>query len=200
MVRTDAKAWCFTSFATAQPELHASMQYLVFQKERAPTTGALHWQGFVYFKQLRSLTFVRSLLDGRAHWSRSRSPSASIAYAQKELPRVEGPFFFGEAPDISGETMGHLDAVIHDAFKAGSFSKKELLELFPEFFFEKTYQFMALCRVYDIKDEAIPSEARGSKCYFVTGPPGCGKTSFVQKFANVRIPCRRQVFTIKAGA
>jgi len=75
-------------------KLAPSAEYVIGQLERAST---LHLQGFVYFKNARSLSAVRLLIPG-AHWEKTRDIQASIKYCSKEDTRVAGPWEHGVRP------------------------------------------------------------------------------------------------------
>lgn len=67
--------------------------YLTFGRELAPTTGTPHLQGFVRFRDGKSLSRVRVLLPG-CHVETAFTVTAAIEYCQKGGDFVE----FGERP------------------------------------------------------------------------------------------------------
>jgi len=95
-----AKYWCFTSFnMAAMPHWDAEhMQYLVFQKEKCPKTGKLHFQGYVQFiKRVRMSRAKILLKQPTAHMEVAKgSAQENIDYCTKEDSRVDGPWIKGE--------------------------------------------------------------------------------------------------------
>lgn len=111
------------------------VQYLIFGKEQASTTGTEHLQGFVQFQSRRTLNQIKKII-GDCHYSVSRSLDASIEYCKKE-----GDFF--EYGDFKGGTQGKRSDL--EEFKAevklGLRDRKTLREehsevaaRFPKFF------------------------------------------------------------------
>lgn len=78
---------------------HQVIQY-VFQLERAPTTGRLHFQGYVRLTGAQRLSYVRGLLTEDTHWEVARGTHAQcVAYCKKRDSRVQGPWEMGEEPE-----------------------------------------------------------------------------------------------------
>lgn len=89
--------WCYTSFVDHPlPFDYTTHKALVYQQERSPTTGKLHWQG--YMETFESYTFEQlkdklSLYDNAIHLESANNPEASIKYCQKKDTRIEGTQF-----------------------------------------------------------------------------------------------------------
>lgn len=110
------KRWCFTIHcigmdgATAQALLDAMGPpawgvYGGGQVERAPTTGALHVQGFCVFATNKRLSALKQL-HATAHWELMRGTlEQSEAYCSKEDTREPGtyPRTWGERPVTVGQ-------------------------------------------------------------------------------------------------
>jgi len=100
-----SRGWCFTLNGAGQLEEPfafdaVSMVYLVYQKEIGAEGGNEHFQGFVYFKNARSLVGVR-LRSAAAHWEIMRgTPEQAAAYCKKDDTRKAGtqPAEFGVLP------------------------------------------------------------------------------------------------------
>jgi len=95
-----AKHWCYTSFNMEIEPLWLDnvMEYMVYQKEMAPTTGQQHWQGYVCFKKKRSLNWLKGNVDSTAHWVICKgTPAQNYEYCTKLDTRVEGslPVVYG---------------------------------------------------------------------------------------------------------
>lgn len=104
-----ARRWCFTLNNPTDDEVQAicdygqlpSVEYLVFGREVAPSTGTPHLQGYVCFRSQLRLSAVKREFNGRAHYQVSRgSPEENRAYCTKEdrehfieygvLPQAQG--------------------------------------------------------------------------------------------------------------
>lgn len=77
------------------------VRYLVYQKERAPTTGTLHFQGFIQFSSKRRrngvIEHLKTISGGiHGHVEPARDPQAAVDYSKKEDTRVDGPWEHGE--------------------------------------------------------------------------------------------------------
>ena len=74
------------------------MDYLVYQLEKAPTTGQLHLQGYVAFKKRTTLKTAGSAISTHAHFTSARgTPAQNKAYCTK-ADRLQGPWEFGSLP------------------------------------------------------------------------------------------------------
>lgn len=84
--------WMVTSYAEEFSEnvKNERIQYAVWQREQCPTTGKLHWQGYLEFKEGVSMSVVKKLLkDNTVHLeARKGTQEQAIAYCTKEESRV----------------------------------------------------------------------------------------------------------------
>lgn len=102
-----ARAWCFTlhtDVVSLAPfgwsVLPSSVKFLICQKEVAPTTGALHWQGYLVLTNPKSLQGMKAI-SATAHWEIANgSAEQNITYCTKEASRAPGaaPLELGERP------------------------------------------------------------------------------------------------------
>lgn len=82
------KYWMFTLFGeepdTAAPlALPAGAVFLVYQRETAPTTGKLHYQCYIEFKEIKRLTALKKIFPS-AHWdNRKGTKEEAIHYVTK---------------------------------------------------------------------------------------------------------------------
>lgn len=102
-----ALTWCFTDNTPVHDETGAYLvpvdpadfAYLICQLETAPSTGTLHWQGYVKLHKKARLSGVQKLFPYGVHLEPARgSPAKNIQYCSKDDTRVLGPFEFGERP------------------------------------------------------------------------------------------------------
>lgn len=100
--------WCFTANIPQyweRPEgvfedLIQEAEYMVCQIEKAPTTGQLHIQGYIWFQSARTLQSVKNKIKEwcgiEAHLEKARgSPQQNKDYCTKEESRVDGPWEMG---------------------------------------------------------------------------------------------------------
>nr|QXP07797.1 MAG: replication associated protein [Arizlama virus] len=103
-----ARAWCFTlnNYTKDQVVLarNVDCQYIVFGKEKG-ANGTPHLQGFVYFKNARTMSAVKKLLPGNPHLEAAKDIPAAIEYCKKDGDVVErgtAPV----APKVRGQRGG----------------------------------------------------------------------------------------------
>jgi len=105
------KNYCFTSFKDAPPAWEPEiMEYLVFQQERSPETGRLHWQGYMELKyQLRVKTLMeKCVYYSSVHFEKRRgSALAARNYCMKDESRI------GDAPIEYGVFTGRPSTSEH---------------------------------------------------------------------------------------
>lgn len=162
-----SRGWCFTINNPTDDSSPQSWphEYLVYQKEVAPTTGTPHLQGYVYFKNARTLTQMKKL-DASSHWAPARGTAdENKTYCTKE-PRAAGPWEFGSKPqqgkrsDLEGLRQALVD--------------KKDMSFIQEHFFGDYLRYgrnIEKCAMILAKPRDWPMEII---CYW--GPTGVGKT------------------------
>lgn len=175
------RAWLFTWYDEEEPGNRlGDARYLVYQRERCPTSLRLHWQGYAVFNNPKSLVGVRKLLPG-AHWeSRIGTHEQARAYCTKQESRVTDPVERGEPP-CQGSRSDLRRAC--DVIVAGG-SVRSVAGIDPVTYVRNvrglTALWMALARPRDFKTFVVVLE----------GPTGCGKSSHIYRGIN-----RAQLFT-----
>lgn len=169
--------YCFTSFDTDRhiPFDKDAVAYIIYQKERCPTTGRQHWQGFVAARAPCNRTEIQSVLGHRGHVELCRGGAdANIAYCSKEDGRIEGPFEYGDKARL--EQPGRrtdLDVISERAKHPGGLSS--IIEDYPAYFVKYHRGLIALRANYlGVRDPATPPDVRVH-----VGPSGAGKTRAV---------------------
>lgn len=93
MPAKQSKYWCFTSFVDNDGflwYLPEEFVYLVQQEELCPTTGKVHWQGFVVCERKKAFGFFKKLLP-KAHFEPMRGTVDEAAdYCCDPRKRVDG--------------------------------------------------------------------------------------------------------------
>lgn len=139
---TISRRWTFTYFGATAPNLALAgnaIRYAVYQQERCPTTGRLHWQGFLVFDKMWRFNRVRTLLGpDECHIEMAKGSSAdNRAYCTKEETRCAevSPVEIGSCPEDG--TIGDRKRCEFDDFllavQAGT-SDTDLVLQFPSLF------------------------------------------------------------------
>lgn len=102
-----------------------SVEGAMWQLERCPETGRLHYQGFFVYKNARTFNSVREKWAPHHIEKMMGRVSQNIIYCGKEDSRVLGPWRHGNLPENQGKRK-ELDA-FKEAVKDGA-SMDELLE------------------------------------------------------------------------
>lgn len=168
---------CFTSFLSEPPCFSdGEMCYLVYQQERCPETGALHYQGYVELIAQKSLRQLKDLLGSSTiHIERRRGTQAeAIAYCKKDESRVDGPWEFGTPKEQGRRT--DLDK-IYTMLKEGK-TQLDVLEEYPSQYIRYARGIEAAQRLL-IKQKAQHRENVPIPVHVLIGDPGVGKTRFI---------------------
>lgn len=149
------------------------IKYAIYQKEKAPETGTIHYQGYVELSRSQRLSFVRKLLPGNPHWEiRRGSAEQARDYCSKEETRVEGPFEVGTfKPSQQGKRN---DLALFTQLIADGASDRALIESCPK-------QFFLYSKSVDrVRTAYAPIREHVTELYVVIGDPGFGKSSWVR--------------------
>lgn len=172
-----SKGWCFTMYRTDAPEFKDGMTYLIFQREKCPSTGREHWQGYVYFKSLKTMSAVKTALnDNTVHLEKAKgTPEQNKVYCTKEETRLPGtmPKEYGTLP-VKGK-RNDLVAAAHAI--AGGATDEEMAKEFPELVVK---HWKGLCTYRSIMESKGPRNKK-TICIFISGPAGCGKSRAVNE-------------------
>jgi hypothetical protein len=160
------------------------VRYLVYQKERCPTTGKLHFQGYIEMKSPVRGTTIQKLFGCKAEkdvpsqlrfFLRNGTREQARDYCMKEDTRVEGnsgPWEFGNFDDGGQGTRNDI-AGLYQMVKD---EKKniEIMEANPELYM-RTYRALDRVRAEIIKKKS-ESKFRNVDVKIIWGAPGTGKT------------------------
>jgi len=167
-VRDQSKHWCFTVNNWTEEDLSRARglqefsDYVVFGKE-VGKEGTPHLQGYVIFKKIRDLSWVKKRLP-RAHLERSRgTPKQASSYCQKDGDVWE----FGKVP----LTKGEMEIQRWDDAKASAIRGD--IESIPADIYLRYYQ--TLKRIA-FDHQPMPPDAQGVTGVWIYGPPGVGKS------------------------
>lgn len=124
------RCWAFTAFNTQEHPKDSwgnwDLRYGVYQLERAPDTGRLHFQGYLVFNDSVRMGLVSRLLPG-AHLEQAKGDAQqNTEYCTKQESRVDGPWSVGNIGRTGkGKRNDLLD--VQEAIKQGK-SEKEISE------------------------------------------------------------------------
>lgn len=140
-----------TCFNESEPEFDDTyMRYLVYQQERAPTTGTLHWQGYVEFNRNYTLKQIKSYFnDNKMHIEkRYGTREEARNYCMKSATRIQPPVEHGSWKTRQGERTDLHQLV--DKIKHGA-SDLELIESDPEMVNRYMKFIQHVRHVYDVE-------------------------------------------------
>ncbi len=94
------------------------IEYLVYQKEKCPTTKKIHWQGYAEWNEKKSFKQIKKIFNDQTIHIEPRygNQAQAIIYCTKLESRVEQPIIFG-----SKKQQGHrsdLDSIV-DSMESG---------------------------------------------------------------------------------
>lgn len=175
MVRevTQSTRWCFTwnnypsTYMENVEDLKTKYQakFVIIGREKAPSTGTPHLQGFVVFRTNKRGAAVKKMID--CHWEVTKSTTeAAFKYCQKDGDWT----VIGEAPVFhkdNGEREKNRWEVAKDNSKAGV-----LDDIDPQIFVSHYTQLFRIKQDYMAK----PDDAQGVCGLWIQGPAGCGKS------------------------
>lgn len=168
--------WCFTlnnpssllDFAAFTPEV----EYAVYQKENAPTTGTPHYQGFVRFKARITRSALARLIPG-AHLEIARGTiEENKTYCTKEESRSEGPWEYGTIPQLHKGKRTDWHA-IKDMAQNGQ-TDREIADVFPGHYARNFAGIQKLKALYVAERTEMPM------VHVICGPPGTGKSHYAR--------------------
>lgn len=205
-----AKNWLFTLNHYTDEEEQSfrdlsslpTVKYLIFGREVAPTTLTPHLQGYIRFDSRRTLQFIRTEVNARAHWEVARgSPQQNREYCSKEGNFEE----FGDVPSSPRPTsLVQAQQWIRERVDAGEHpSDRELAAEHPVAFIHHRRNLLAYIDAIvptprirpDVELrgwqpdllERLSSDADDRKIEFFVNPEGgAGKTFFIQHYMSVK--------------
>jgi len=183
-----SRSYCFTTYQDVQVPPEDSFRYLVYQKEKCPKTGKMHYQGYIEFSTAMRMQRVKRLfMDNTMHLEKRKgSREQARLYCMKQDTRVEPPVEVGKwEAGGSGKRNDLLDMVAR--VRADPQNLHQIALEFPS----------AYCRnrqgLRDIQFFALKAQAtqafREIKTLVIWGEGGLGKTrwAFENYPSNIRL-------------
>lgn len=166
--------YCFTwnNYTDASEEYLANLdqaKYVAYSKEVAPTTGTPHLQGYISFKNAKTVVQARALLPGCHVLVMIGSIRQNDVYCSKEGQLIE----HGEKP-MSNDNKGRAEQMRWQ--RARDFAKEGKLDEIDADIFVRCYS--TLKRI--ASDYVVKPTPLDCSCYWIYGPTGTGKSHVVE--------------------
>lgn len=161
------------------PTLHERFRFLICQLEVAPTTGQLHWQGYVELTQPARIPQVKGWL-GRpdAHLEARRgTQQQAIDYCSKVETRAHNDVDATRLGQPSGGQGERTDIAGAVALIRSGGGLRAVLEDSPETFVKYHRGLTAAAELH--AEESSQTIRTNLQVTVLIGPPGCGKTRAV---------------------
>lgn len=199
-----ARRFCFTIFIRenrpswsfdATTEEAKKVRRLVYQKEKCPETGRLHYQGYVELKSPQRMSFVKKLLERQdAHIETARgSAEQCYEYCTKEESRMEAPVEVGDWTEKAGQgRRSDLHELAEDAKNGLTFD--QLVDKHP------TIAIRAPHYLRNAISLRRPPRDWVMEIVVIWGDPGAGKSRLARDIARIGAPAdetpySRAIFT-----
>lgn len=165
-----SKNFCFTEYNLEQKfELNNDIRYIIYQKEQCPTTGNIHYQGFIQLSKQERISWLKNNISPTAHFEKCRGTELqNIEYCSKDNTRIEDPVILGQYL-TQGARMD-----------IGEVAEKIRTKR-PRSEYEDTSTYIMYKN--RLEDYAQSKEKHRSKKPYVTwlyGPPCCGKSYYAE--------------------
>lgn len=162
--------------------LPEGVAYIAFQKEKAPSTGRIHYQIYMELKRGRYLGWIKKHVDPDGHWEvRNGTADQANAYVTEETDskgkdkgRIDGPWIFGTMSKGSGSRtdLAALKLAIESGKRKRACFDDHLLTMckYPRF-----YKELNLLIEPDMDSDNL------TKVELLIGKTGTGKTRYARE-------------------
>lgn len=156
-----------------------AVRFCVWQKEAAPGTGTIHFQGYIELASPQRISFFKR---GGGNWAkghfekRKGTREQAKKYAEKEESRLEGPWTWGTWETGGAGARSDLTGAI------GLLKEKGLTAVameFPEVFVRNSRGLSELDRVVNNQKRDWPCDL-----FIFYGTPGSGKSRLAEQMAG----------------
>lgn len=166
--------WCFTAYVDElKIEPNPVIRYYVYQKEKCPSTGTLHWQGYIEFnKAMRYGQIAKAIGTHRAKFfEREGTPEQAANYCKKSNTSIPNTLVEWGEMSKPGCRMDIHEAV--DAIRNGIENNDT-----DYYLFRYPQGYRALKAKYN-----VPVNRPNIKIIYIYGEPGCGKSEMADELA-----------------
>lgn len=182
--KTRSRRWCFTSFDEKAPVDDGTIQYMCYQRERCPTTGREHWQGYVEFdgKGGIGIAGVKKRLGIGCDLRKSRGTAQqNRVYCSKMDSAIAGTFKEIGEPGIQGDRTDIKE--VHTLVLDGWTDREIALEHPKEYMHLHRHIGALRKTIMPIRD---PVNGAMPKGIILWGPTGSGKSHWVYSKYNAK--------------
>lgn len=147
------------------------VRYIIYQKEKCPDTGRLHYQGYIELtKPMRITALAKRPIFKTAHFEPRRGTREEARdYCRKEESRVAGPFEFGKWRSGGQGARTDWDS-IKESVKSGA-SDADIAESNPGEFI-RNYR-----GIRELRLALRPKRVEKTSVFVFYGRPNVGKTT-----------------------
>lgn len=168
------------SLPNLKPETWPKVLFVIYQIEKCPDTGRLHYQGYMEFEKPVMFSWIKKNVPelAKAHFDERRgTQDQAIAYCSKQESRVEGPFTCGTKLDKRQGKRSDLEDIRSMIEDNPLISREEL---------EHSY-FSQMMRyghaITDYKRRQTPPRNWKTITLVFYGYPGLGKSTLMKLLA-----------------
>lgn len=167
------RAACITSFQEEINFDESRVTYIIYHREKCPTTGKYHFHIYVEFDKQYVFSTIKDIFnDNTIHIERRRGTvTQAIDYVLKDKNEFE-PIEHGERK-VQGKRKD-LE-VVYDAIRSGA----SLIDVADEHPATYIRNFRGIANVKFLTDQEKTQSFRAVETTVLHGPAGCGKTRYV---------------------
>lgn len=157
------------------------VQFVIYQIEKCPDTGRLHYQGYMEFGEQVRFSWIKKNVPelARAHFDERRgSQDQAIAYCTKQESRVEGPFIHGRKSSCSKQGQRKDLEAIREMIKNDPLVSRGELE---DRYFTQMMRYGHA--ITDYKRRQTPPRNWKTITLVFYGYPGLGKSTLMKHIA-----------------
>jgi len=170
-----SKYWMFTINNPAtneEPATWPHVEYCVWQREVGENSTP-HLQGYVIFEGAKQMSWLKSSVNGRAHWeARQGTHAQAKEYCTKEDTRRDGPWSVGDEPEVADQGK-RMDLTLLKRKLDTGVTEKAIAESEDSFGIWLKYH-KAIQRYRMLKRAG--ERNWHTFCLVLWGPPGVGKS------------------------
>lgn len=161
--------------------------YMIYQKEKCPETGRLHYQGYVIFKNHKRKSTIKRM-DPKFHFEqRKATHTEAKTYSDKTDSYVEGPWTFGDDTGVP-ETAGARSDIL--AVKKEIDQGKKVKELVLE---ENHFGTLARCYKFFQEYEETVLDKKDLERFIAEAPKELDKQWQKDLYTSLETQDRREV-------
>jgi len=162
-----ARRWCFTLFETESDPINWPVTYICRGLETCPSTGKLHWQGYLELDKAKRLTQMKTL-SKTAHWEVAKADvDANLKYCSKDMTDFKE---VGNPKDYRAGQGARTDITALKALLDTGAKTLDVYEKMPEMYFRYERTIEKVISMIEPKRDWV------TEVIVVAGPTGCGKT------------------------